>query len=622
MAQFEGSTTLLLNQVSYTTQDYYTAVDPATISYAPGAVRDRDPVLTGESSFNTLQGALEKMVVNETGGQWSTVSPISINSLVQGAFNRGQETLDGKGPRDGHGIGFDYFEKIFITPTNLDLGNVVSELVFDVELTNTYRRDAQTLDTITDNLGEGVSLSPSATPIGLAPLSTRDFSLTVESDGPPTIDGSVTFETTNGDSVTLVVTGNRIVIFPYVPEVKAEEQLEWLTNVIRVANGYEQRHQLRTYPRQRISYEYKIRTQSETAKIQNLFVDWTTKTFGVPLWWDVHPITADVDAGSNDIVIGSAFEYMELKVGSLVMLVQENDDGTDTFEVLQVQTMNTSPQGVTVTSNISNSYEKEKSYVVPVVAGILEQGGKVSVPQGDTLASIRLTFRTRDNDFTIDPDPTTYTTLADWDSIECPVIDDDNLLSKGSLMEDWFQEIQILDYGTGEFKPYTQELNARKSIPFTWIAETPQELYQIRELLYFMRGKLRNVWVPSKREDFVLAQTASAAATAIVVENVDFNEYVQGAPPFAGLVIRRTDGSVSYHRITGGNEIDSSTEDIEFTPAIGDELTVADVDRIELMYYARLNTDKVTLVHEWVTEGENLETYVSAGFIGDLRATS
>lgn len=551
--------------------------------------------------------------------------PVVMNSIDHGSVDRGaggtgrEENL-GTSPVDGMGVGFDYFEKIFLIPTTLDLGNIVSNLNFDVELQNTYRRSAQTLTSIVNTAGTGVTISPDATPINLSPLSTREFVLTVTAAGPPTIEGTVSFVTGVRTAV-LTLSGNRIVLVQEEPQRPAGESLEWLTDVIRTANGYEQRHAVRTYPRRKIALEYFFTEQDVFAKFTSLLTDWTSRTFGIPLWWETRSLSADAASAQASVSVGSGFEYSEFKVGGLAMVYQDNADGSRTAEVLQILTVD-SPAGLTFTSNLTNSYDADSSFVVPVLSCTLEAPMRQSTPASALGTTFTGVFRAQDNISVIDAEQTIYQTLDNAQGEPAPILDDDNILEQGNLSEDWQQALQYVDEGTGPFTLYSQELLARRSSPFTWLAETAAEMYEIKRLFYYLRGRLRNAWVPTFREDFILAEDAADSANAIKVYNTDAWKYHDGAPPFNGLVIRRLNGTVSYHRITGIADATTESpaaETVSITPAISGLLETTAVDRIELMHYVRLNTDRVEIEHRWNgTDDDNMDSVVRAGFIGDI----
>lgn len=516
------------------------------------------------------------------------------------------------GPYDGYGFGFDYWERVLLDPTFLDLGNVVSDLVFSILLRSTYRRDTRTLTLINNNAGDGITVTGINVPSTFKPLMSRFATLTIGTAGPPNIDGTVDFVFDTGTSV-LTITGTRIIIFPYPPEGDegTKEQLVWLTDVLRTANGNEQRISLREWPRQSVEYNAFIKTRKEMAQIQNFFMDWATRVFGVPLWWDARGIAVNATAGDSTILVGvdpdtgiGGTSYADFRQDGLAMLIEVNDDGTRTLEVLQIAAVPASPENtITFTTPISNSYRAGYAAVVPVVAGIMDGGKAKSVTwQGGNFQSIQVKFELLDNVSTATPDASPWPSMNDADGNPLPVITDLNFAGE-TLSEDFMQQVQKVDFATGDFYQLTQERKARRSSSMTWESESTQTSWEIRRLLMRLRGQQGNFWLPTWREDFVPTQNLALGGGSIQVENVGYNRYVNLRGGFTGLRIRLKNGSVSYHRIIGGEETDATVERLDITPVLPFTALIEDVEQIDMLVLSRMATDRVAIVHRWSGDG-------------------
>lgn len=547
----------------------------------------------------------------------------TIRGLGNGRWAKG-----GSAPRDGDQIGFDYWEKVQINPSAIALGNIVSDTVSNVVIKNTFRRDNKTLNSIDNNAGAGITVEGPATPANLPSLFDRTYAVTVTTSGPPNINGSIDF-ITNAGTLSVTVTGTRIIIFPYAPQSNIKETLKWVTDVLKAADGTEQRHALRKNPRQSLAYEIRADSYVEINYIRNLFVDWTTRVFGVPVWFYEQALNADVAV--NDLTIflrPGALDNSDFRAGGLAMIFQEFEDGTfqlDALQIASIQNSAASPEStansITFATAVQNSYDGATTTVVPVVPCVLADGAKAGTNQGGNSVNYSMDFDALDNETTVPGvDVAGYNTLEDGNGNELLILEDRNFLLSGGLSESFQQVAQRIDFKVGRFQQLTQEKKARRVTPFTWRVESASEEWRIRALLYFLRGQLRDVWVPTWREDFIPVAPIGASAANFDVENSGFAKYVAGASPWAALRLLDVNGNTTYHRITDATEVDDTTERIFITPATTLALTVAEVARIDLMILARQATDNVTLTHSWVdAESDVLDTTIETSFVGDVQ---
>lgn len=547
----------------------------------------------------------------------------TIRGLGNGRWAKG-----GSAPRDGDQIGFDYWEKVQINPSAIALGNIVSDTVSNVVIKNTFRRDNKTLNSIDNNAGAGITVEGPATPANLPSLFDRTYAVTVSTSGPPNINGSIDF-ITNAGTLSVTVTGTRIIIFPYAPQSNIKETLKWVTDVLKAADGTEQRHALRKNPRQSLAYEIRADSYVEINSIRNLFIDWTTRVFGVPVWFYEQALNADVAV--NDLTIflrPGALENSDFRAGGLAMIFQEFEDGTfqlDALQIASIQNSAASPEStansITFATAVQNNYDGATTTVVPVVACVLADGAKAGTNQGGNSVNYSMDFDALDNETSVPGvDVAGYNTLEDGNGNELLILEDRNFLLSGGLSESFQQVAQRIDFKVGRFQQLTQEKKARRVTPFTWRVESASEEWRIRALLYFLRGQLRDVWVPTWREDFIPVAPIGVSATNFDVENSGFAKYVAGALPWAALRLLDVNGNTTYHRITDATEVDDTTERIFITPATTLALTVAEVARIDLMILARQATDNVTLTHSWVdAESDVLDTTIETSFVGDVQ---
>ena len=577
-------------------------------------------------------GANDPFVVSDFPlGARTQVQPMSNPPAItqrgpRGVGGTGRWDHLGSSPVDGFSVGFDYWEQVLIDPNTVALGNVVSATIFDVVLRNAFRRANKEISSIVNNAGGGITLAGSTPPAVIQPLADKVYEVTVSTAGPPNIDGTIDW-IVDGVTYSVVITGSRIIIFQWPPQGVVVEQLEWLTDIIKKADGTEQRIALRQYPRQEVGYQIIALNQTDVNEIRNLMVQWTTRVFGMPVWWNEVNLTQDVAVLDTTITVrDGAIDLADFRVGGLAMIFFEDEDRNRTTDILNIEAVRDSlqspgPNQIDFTTEIQNAYDARYATVVPVYPAVLTKGVKSTTPRLGDNATYEANFKVTDNISSVGPmQGMDYPSLDDFDGIETTIINDVNFLTGKDLTENFNQLAQVVDFNVGKFRYLTQEKIARRATPMRWVVEDASDHRRIRSLLYFLRGKWKTAWLPTWRQDFNVITNIGNGAVIITLENQGFARYVGGSIPWAGCRILQTDGTVSYHRITATAESDEAEETISIDPPAPNAIAVEEVERMDLMILARQSSDKVNITHNWMDAESDLEdTIVDAVFIGDVQ---
>ena len=127
----------------------------------------------------------------------------------------------------------DYYDRYIIRPSSIDVGNLLSAQQRNVEVWNGFEGPkllSQILQTGTD----GITLTePFPAPTTYAGLESRTYTLNISTNGAPVIDAKYTFDFPETTDPVLSVIGKRVVVWPFMPQTRHKETLEWLTDVIQ-----------------------------------------------------------------------------------------------------------------------------------------------------------------------------------------------------------------------------------------------------------------------------------------------------------------------------------------------------------------------------------------------------
>jgi hypothetical protein len=232
----------------------------------------------------------------------------------------------------------DYYDRIHITPASIDLGNVISQKIIQVEVWNAYFV-ANLLSSIDTNAGTGISISftgPQPEPTSFNALEPRIYTLAVEVSGPPIINTTYTLNFA-AESPTLVVVGRRVILlFAGINwDNGVLERYEWLTDIITSWDGSEQRVRLRSTPRREIEAHLQVFGLDFVRKLQSTLFGWQSRSYLIPFWPDYYLLSTELPAGSTVIpnipTIDSEF------IAGGVALLFNTIDNNESVQLKEVQ---------------------------------------------------------------------------------------------------------------------------------------------------------------------------------------------------------------------------------------------------------------------------------------------
>ena len=478
----------------------------------------------------------------------------------------------------------DFYNRIHIQYTLLDLGNVTGGQVITFWVLNAHLVP-RLLSVITETGASGVALTePEPAPYEYQPLEELTYSLTIQTDGPASIDSTFTFNFDVQD-LQLHVIGTRLIIFPYEPDGVVTETLEWATDVLEAHDGTEQRISVRDAPRQRIDFSVITEEGVPDTTLRLALFDWIGRVMGVPIWWEMRALSAPVAAGSNTISVSTL--YGDFRVGGLVMVRGSEDE----YEVLGVESMtNTS---ITFTSDLTGSYDTT-AVVMPVrVAYASTQTSRERHPVGAARTSMSFTVIDNINIGDITGQPTYQGDV---------LLDDANFMDT-TAPEGLDRPVTVVDTTSGKIYQGVKADRARFQAHKRWLAHTQQEVWRIRRLLHHVHGGRRGFWLPSFRDDFEPTADMGVSASSIRVRNVGYTTFARERRPLGDLRITLNDGTIYTRQITAST-VDGPDEVLSFDSALPNlsAIPVGDIHRVELIHRVRVADDRAKILHNYVGE--------------------
>ncbi len=499
------------------------------------------------------------------GGSLADSLPIDINSLA----------FDGLVALSFKNI---FYYNITVTPSLIDLGNIVSNIVLPVQIFNAYFIDKTLVDA--SIIGDdGMSLDITL-PYAFSPLEETSFDLLVSTDGPATINAALNLDF-GDEQIVVPITGLRVVPYLYQPIEQIKETLTWQTAILTSYNGEEQRIRIRPLgPQQKISMTYHVRDEN-IVKSNLLISAWYPQIWGIPIWFEGGWLKGETISGST---ISLDTTKSDFRVGGLVIVMEDNTK----YEVIEIDSMDES--NLYLTYPLADTYDSP--YVLPMRTGIMEQGtGRDIYPNSSSLNRVNATFIVQDN---IDIDSTgliypTYRTL--------PVLTQDQL-RKDTISEGFINDFEINATSTGIIStiPKWNKTKITRSFSVRFLSS---EFWDFRKFLHYCKGSLYPFFLPTFENDITITQTFANNAVLIVVENKDFDKYWTSSV-YRYIRIELNNGAIRYSKITNvGPNANPLYEELSLGDALdfGYSVNPSDVKLVSLMCVARLASDDVSVTH-------------------------
>lgn len=469
------------------------------------------------------------------------------------------------------GISFldDYYNRIHILPSNVNVGNLVSEQRFAIEVWNGFFNNRY-LQNIQVQNGGGISLVGAVPPATWAALESKTYQLTVTADGPPDINAIFRFDWDGtADDANLTVLGSRIVALPYIFEAPAKEVLEWKTDVLTTNDGSEQRVRLRKKPRQSFNVTYPI-PYREMARAENLVYGWLTRRWAVALWSEAQQV-GTLLAGTTVINIDTtASDYRD---GALIMIWESNrKNATADVGIVSAGTL-------TLNRPLAETFTNP--WIAPVRLGRIV--GNVSRETSGYNGSLEMTYEFSDN-IDLDP-PAAPTQFLGYD------VYFDEVLKNGEALTDSLQaRVDVVDYGTAAgasfYSPWTYTRIGR---PYKFLLQGLRDIWNFRKFLHRRAGRLRPFWVPTFENNLRIAQTGELTQSIEVYAD-DYREF---APERNHIGILLDDGTWLLRTINAATVSGTDTAVIGLDAPIN--INANRIRQISFLGLKRLDADRVEL---------------------------
>jgi len=431
-------------------------------------------------------------------------------------------------------LALNFYNRLWLSPLKLELGNLVSAQQFPVSLWNAYFTP-RTLASIQGVNVEGITLSGQTAPYPIAALGEVIWQLQAGISGPPVIDGAFHFQVTGETPLALTLTGQRIIAFAFAPNWQRgiTESLEWHTEILSSEQGHEQRRALRETPRRSVSADFLIEGD-ERRRFEVVLSEWGARTWGLPAWTDALYLDADLAAGSDLIPCSPhGFETLALlRQSSTLFEVVEIKQVKSSGLLLKRETVNHWPAGTPL---------------LPLRRAFLSKRPAIK-RKTDTLWQVEADFLQNEAAaFELTQNLPTYRNLPVLEI--APEESEDLTLAFEritKLLDNQTAHPLLIDHGGRSFF----------SVSHGFLAASREERRALLSIVYALNGKQKPLWLPTFADDMTLVEPVGASAFQLDIAAIDYSRFFKPR----SIRVELEDGTVLYRDIQSATLINDTTE--------------------------------------------------------------
>lgn len=486
----------------------------------------------------------------------------------------------------------DYYERVHILPTRIELGTVASTINRQVSVWNAYTEQAVTLNDILISNGAGISIVGEDPPVAFAPLQERFWDIRITPNGPPEINAQILFDFDVTDPLPIVILGNRAVVLPAVPEVPVTEKWKWLTDVQVSVDGTEQRVGILKVPRRSLSTKLVFESEAELREQYKTLLNASGRLF-IPYFQYGTTLTADAFAGGATLSFETS--YVDLRADDYILAIWGNASAL--IQIASVGSVNVTtkaplsvdiPKGAKIIAIFASIVPNELTMSRPAVNnyGTMSMSSTATIPRSSHVR------------------PGSAETL---DMLDGYVILNRRPMANGDIDYTFDTGQEILDAGTGLFDVTTDwdftkvdstfEFNVRRMGRYYCTHRNGvQEMDYWRLFTDTMKGSLNNFLLSTYRPDQMPGAVVGLGANSMILAGASYAESFWGKLPYHYIAITTAAG-VHFAKVTAATkQLDNNTS-ITFTPALPSQADWTDVKYISYLLKQRISDDTVELSH-------------------------
>jgi len=311
-----------------------------------------------------------------------------------------------------------------------------------------------------------------------------------------------------------------------------------------------------------------MESEKQQAILDALMFSWQKRSFGLPVWPELVVHTATITATDMTITVDTT--NADFRDDSLAVIWQSEDN----YEAVQVETV--AAGSLTLATPVQNTFTGTK-LIMPIRITQMDASSKRK-GHSTGLAVADFSFAVKDNILL-----TGFTPATAYKGL--PVITEatavDPTQSKSSDADAYLQ-----DYKTGDFDFFSDSDFNIGIQSHLFYKDTKAACWDFRKFIHSLLGQQRTFYVPTHKEDMVLAEGFGAADTDFTIENIGLADNMGVNDLRTDIAFIFPDGTQLYREVTGlvksgAVEIVSIDSDLDIAVEPGD-CVISWLDKLRL----------------------------------------
>lgn len=512
---------------------------------------------------------------------FSTPDSITIIDQKYGTVTENLPIAQPENAISGHSIQSyigDLYERIHVTPSNFDLGNILASTQQNIDVWNAYTATSITLNQITkDVVDDSVEITePLPSPLGFAPQQVRSYTLNVSNKGPNTSDVVFTFDFDVAD-IDVSVSAIRIVVNYYTPQQNVLYTMEYLTSVIQAYDTSETTQQLRDNPREIIIYEFNSALRSA---ISNIIASSQFLNVSVPRWTQWADLTTALSV--NDIQVYCDLSRLDVNVNDSIFLYRA--DGThETIKVISI--------GVDhyVIDPITQNFALPTVVMSTIIANTEPTVDFDMYAVGGSNFKIKFT--------SIKPiDVGTYDLPDQHNTYD--LLRDGLLMPSSTIKYTSIVGTDLIDYGAGPFEYISRDPDTSMKFQCRVYLDGYDNIRNRQKWINKIAGQNGRFYVVGYGNEFKPKVDIEATDTSINIDHINFNRIDAIETTTIYVYLELLDGTYYVRELLSATEVDGNTESLALASAFGVAIPVTSIRRFDRLHFVRMVSDSVTFKFE------------------------
>ncbi len=351
----------------------------------------------------------------------------------------------------------------------------------------------------------------------------------------------------------------------------------WLTDYMNPRNGARQKRQLRLAPRRTMEFSV-IATAASRRLVDAVRFDQGARQWLLPIWPDLQYLGASLGLGSVSIPCATT-GYDFADAGQALLWSAPN-----LWEVVQVDTVESDHLAL---SAATLAIWPAGTRLYPLRLARVPDAAEESL-WTDDVSQIKVVMQV--------DEPCDWAAVAPTASYRgYPVLEWRGEESSGPSTK-YDRAIQPVDGATGAIAYFDLPGRPFRSQSHNWQPHGRIEYAAFMSLLYWLRGRMGTLWVPSYASDLLLAASVTSGAVTLSVEWAGYTVFGRQQSNRRDIRIELYNGAVLYRRINGSAEV-GSTETLTIDSALGVAVAPTDVRCISFMTLSEQAADSISIDH-------------------------